>query len=220
MSSYWWLEPVEGATTENAAVILAKLHLVFTTSEIWQFDQRPHFIENILKTLAADYRILHKSTVAYSSCASDTVQSLMLTVLAALRPLMLKLKLAPQDWKEIIASIPTILTSTRSERLGSNRDGTLRSPLQIMMSIIPNRPVTRMIPSFNSTQKAVQLTVSLSYRTSGLGHWGSNRYTVTLYTVSQNLKNTTNNLCMRLDSYASVPTWKALSFPTTGQDTA
>ena len=90
------------------------------------------FINDTLTVLANDYRILHKPTVEYSPWANGTVESLMRTVLAALRSIMLELKLAPQDWKDIITSIQTIINSTGLERLGKNGDGTLRSPLKVM----------------------------------------------------------------------------------------
>ena len=158
LSSYCWLEPVDGAPSENAAVVLAKWNRIFTPPEIWVSDQGPHFINDPLSIIANDYRILHKPTVAYSPWANGTVESLMRTVRAALRSMMLELKLAPQDWKEIITSIPTILNSAGLDRLGSNDDGTLRSPLQVMTGIIPNRPITRIIPATGSIVNAINFS--------------------------------------------------------------
>lgn len=54
----------------------------------------------------------------------------------------------------------------------------------------------------------------ISYSIIGLDQWGSSRYTVLWYTVSPNLLELTNNICMRLDSYSTIPNWKAMRFPT------
>ena len=158
LSSYCWLEPVESATAENAAFHLSRWNRVFTSPEIWISDQGPHFINSILANLAEEYRILHKPTVAYSPWANGTVESLMRTVQAALRAILLELKLAPQDWREVISIIPSILNSAGVERLGKNDDGSLRSPLQVMTGIIPRRPIQHILESSskNTTAKVLQ----------------------------------------------------------------
>lgn len=161
LRSYCWLEPVDGATYENAAVILARWNRVFTFPVIWVFDQGPHFINDTLSALAGDYQILHKPTIAYSPWANGTVQSLMRTVLAALRAMILELRLASQDWKEITTAIPLIINSAGFER-GNGKDGPLRSPLQVMTGILLNRPITRIKPSSSSTSSAITLPESAS----------------------------------------------------------
>lgn len=152
------MQPVDGATSDNSATILARWNRFFTALETWVPDQGPHFINNTLTVLASDYHILHKPTVAYSPWANGTVESLMRIVLTALLSMMFELKMAPQDWKEIISAIPTIINYAGLERLGYNNDGTLRSPLQVMTGILPNRPIARII-SFTSETSNV-ITVS------------------------------------------------------------
>lgn len=158
LSSYCWLEPVDGATAENAAIILSRWNRIFTAPDIWVSDQGPHFMNNTMEILANEFHILHKPTMAYSPWANGTVESLMRTVLAALRSMMLDLKLAPQDWKEIITAILSIINSAGLERLGSNSDGTLRSPLQVMTAISPNRPITRIIPTNSSVISGITIS--------------------------------------------------------------
>lgn len=166
LSSYCWLEPVNGATAENAVTHLARWNRVFTSPEVWISDQGPHFINDTLSQLASDYHILHKPVVAYSPWANGTVESIMRTVQAALRAVMLELKLAPQDWKEVISSLPTILNSAGLDRLGKNDDGSLRSPLQVMTGIKPNRPMSRILPSnLKTIQSKMIHTVRQSQKT-------------------------------------------------------
>lgn len=147
LSSYCFLEPVDGATSENAAILLAKWNRIFTVPNISVSDQGPHFIESTLEVLSNEYQILHKPTVAYSPLENGAVETLMRTVLAALRYLLLEFKLVPQDLKEIISAIPTIINSAGLERLGWNEDRTFRSPLQAMTGIVPSRPITPIVPT-------------------------------------------------------------------------
>jgi len=143
LSSYCWIVPVDAADSENAARILSQWIRTFTAPEIWISDQGPHFINETLSALAQDFHILHQPTVAYAPWANGTAESLMRNILAALTALILELKLAPQDWKEIISAVQTILNSASLPRLGRNEDGSLRSPLQVMTGIRPNRPIAR-----------------------------------------------------------------------------
>lgn len=146
-SSYCWIEPVDSANAENAALILAKWNRVFTAPSIWVSDQGPQFINSAMDLLATDYHILHKPVVAYSTWANGTVEALMRTILAAFRAMLLELKLAPQNWKDIVHAIPVVLNGARLERLGRNEDGRLRSPLQVMTGILPNRSIARIVPN-------------------------------------------------------------------------
>lgn len=100
-----------------------------------------------METLATDFHILHKPTVPYSPWENGAIESITRTVLAAFRPLMLELKLAPHDWKEIITAIPSIINTGDFKRLGSNEDVTLHSPLQVMTGISSNCSITRIIPA-------------------------------------------------------------------------
>lgn len=115
MSSYCWLEPVDGATSENDAVKLAMWTRVFTLTEIWVFDRGPHFKNNFSSALEKYFHIVHKPSVAYSPWANGTVESLMRSVFAALEAIMFELKLALQDQKEINTAIITIINSTEPE---------------------------------------------------------------------------------------------------------
>lgn len=41
LSSYCWLEPVDGVTSENSALILTQWNRIFTATKIWVSDQGP-----------------------------------------------------------------------------------------------------------------------------------------------------------------------------------
>lgn len=70
----------------------------------------------------------------------------MRTVLAALRAMILELRHAPQDWKQIITATYTIINCARLEDLGTSKDAALQSPLQVMIGLLPSQPVSRIIP--------------------------------------------------------------------------
>lgn len=65
LSFYCWLESVDSATSENAAVILSRWNRVITSPDIWISDKSSHFINKTSPASAEDYRILHQPTVAY-----------------------------------------------------------------------------------------------------------------------------------------------------------
>lgn len=108
--------------------------------------------------MANDYHILHRLTTAYSFWANDTVESLMRTLLAALRSMMLELNLSPQDWKEIITDIPTVINSAGLEQLSLEEDGGFRSALQVMTGLVPNRPITCIISSHSKTISGISVS--------------------------------------------------------------
>lgn len=56
-----------------------------------------------------EYNIQRKPAVAYSTWVSGTVELLNREILAALRAVMGELKLATEDWPEIIDIVPSIL---------------------------------------------------------------------------------------------------------------
>lgn len=91
------------------------LHQIF-----WICPQETRFIHIMLEVLANGYHNLHKLTVVYSPWANGSVGYQMCTVHAVLRSTKLEIKLASQDWKEIIIAITTIINSTGLERLGSS----------------------------------------------------------------------------------------------------
>lgn len=138
-SGYAWVTPTSNATAEHAAETLARWQRTFTAPCFWVSDQGPHFINEVLSTMANTFNIQHKPTVAYSPWVNGTVERLNRDILAALRSLLAELKLGPQDWPAVINILPTILNEASEERLGKNSDGTTRSPLQVMTGIRPRR---------------------------------------------------------------------------------
>lgn len=60
---------------------------------------------------------LQVTTVVHFSWANSTAKLLRRALVAALRSSILELKLAAQDWKEVIMAIRTVLNSARLDRL-------------------------------------------------------------------------------------------------------
>lgn len=89
--------------------------------------------------------------------ANDTAESLLQTILAAVRAVTLEMKLSLQDWKEIASCIMFMINSAALERLGKNDDGSLRTPLQVMNGICRGRPIARIIPQGGSKADAICL---------------------------------------------------------------
>jgi len=145
LSGYCWLEPTISANSEHTAEVLARWNRVFTTPNIWISDQGSHFKNEVLHHLAKDHRIRHNFSVAYSPWANGTVESLMRSILSATRAMIAELKLAPQDWMEVIPTVASALNAASLDRLGRRPDGIARSPLEVMTGISPNNPVLHVI---------------------------------------------------------------------------
>jgi len=70
ISGYCWLAPTSNANGEFAAATLARWNRTFSAPSFWVSDQGPHFINEVLETMAKSHNIVHKPTVAYSPWAN------------------------------------------------------------------------------------------------------------------------------------------------------
>lgn len=146
LSGYVWLDPSPSADSEHTASVLARWTRVFTAPEVWVSDQGSHFKNEVLQHLAKIYGIRHNLTVAYSPWVNGTVESVMRSVLSAIRAMLAELKLAPQDWPSVLPAIASTLNESSLDRLGRRPDGAARSPLEVMTGISPKRPIVRILP--------------------------------------------------------------------------
>lgn len=146
LSGYVWLDPSPNADSEHAASVLARWTRTFTAPDVWVSDQGSHFKNQVLEHLAKTHRIRHNLTVAYSPWVNGTVESVMRSVLSAMRAMLTELKLGPQDWAAVLPAVATALNESGLERLGRGQGGTARSPLEVMTGIFPKRQVLRVLP--------------------------------------------------------------------------
>lgn len=70
----------------------------------------------------------------------------MKTIQAAFRYLQPELNTGPQDWPSTTGMIQIVLNEVLLKRLGRRENGTLRSPLQAMTGLKPNRRTLQMEP--------------------------------------------------------------------------
>lgn len=155
-SGYASLSATASASALHAAGVLARWQRTFTAPLYWVSDQGAHFVNALLQSMARDFNIQHKPTVAYSPWVNGTVERLNRDILAAMRSILAELKMAPQDWTLVIDQIPSILNEAPEERLGRNPDGSTRSPLQVMTGIRPRRALLQVMPGRMSSGDARQ----------------------------------------------------------------
>lgn len=136
LNGYFWLEPTESVDSEHAASVIARWTRTFTAPDIWVSDQGPHFKPKALKHLAKTHLIRHNLTVAYTPCVNGTVESVMRSVVSAMRSMIAELKLGPQDWLSVLPAVASALNETSLDRLGRRPDGITRSPLEVMTVIL------------------------------------------------------------------------------------
>jgi len=139
LSGYVWLRKAAAPDSGTTSTEIASWIRTFGAMNVWVSDQGSHFKNNVMETLALQHRIRHRFTVAYSPWANGTVENVNKHVLAACRALATELRLAPQDWPDVIGLIQTVLNEAPLPRLGKREDGTLRCPLEVMTGICPRR---------------------------------------------------------------------------------
>lgn len=76
-------------------------------------------------------------------------------ILRAAQALLSEFKLAPMDWPKVVSLIQTTLIEAPLKFLGKNVEGSYRSPLQVMIELIPARYPLRLIPRRDRDQKLI-----------------------------------------------------------------
>lgn len=109
----------------------------------WVSDQGSHFINELMESLAKDYNVVHKPTIAYSPWLNGTVERLNRDILSALLAIIAELDHVPQDWPSVLDSVASALNEAPLPRLGTNVDGTTRTPLEVITGIRPRRSLLR-----------------------------------------------------------------------------
>ena len=118
LSSYTWLFPAEGATSEAAAEALTTWIASFGATEWLVSDQGSHFKNKLVRELAEELHSRHHFTTAYSPWANGSVERVCRELLRACRALCSEWKLAPKDWSAVIESVQSILNHAHLKRLG------------------------------------------------------------------------------------------------------
>jgi len=167
-SGYTWLLPFSNCDAISTAEGISKWINTFTVMDWWCSDQGSHFKNSTINELSRIHGIKHHFTTAYAPWANGTVERVMREIKRACTALLGEFKLAPQDWPEIIYMVQTILNSAPLERLGKNKDGSYRSPLQVMTGIRPSRKILENEPlregletkSITTTRAAQLISIS------------------------------------------------------------
>ena len=163
LSGYVWLVPAQWADSETTAKEISRWIRTFTSMRVWISDQGSHFKNELMSILAKEYSVHHHFVTAYTPWANGTVERCMREVRRSCEALLAELKLAPQDWPDVISAIQVILNSSPSSRLGRRQDGTFRTPLEVMTGIRPVRQPLKVEKGKTgenmslTTEKALQL---------------------------------------------------------------
>ena len=145
LSSYIWLWPAASAEADEVSKAISRWIDVFTAMDVWVSDQGSHFKNTVIKLLAGQYRINHHFVTAYSPWSNGSIERCCREVLRAATAILSELRLAPQDWPSIVNIIQKVLNESPLRRLGKNKDGNFRTPLEVMTGLKPCR--TNLAPS-------------------------------------------------------------------------
>ena len=147
LSSFVWTCACKAANGEFAAEMLAKWVANFGTMAWIVSDQGSHFHNAVHADLIEKFKTKKHFTVAYSPWANGTVERVNREVLRATKSLLSEWKLAPQDWPADIDCVQSVLNQSPLPRLGLQRPGVYRSPLQTFTGIPPSRPLLCALPT-------------------------------------------------------------------------
>lgn len=89
-------------------------------------------LNETIRQMADEYKILHKPIPAHTPWANGTVERLNRDWIAAMRAKPAEAKLALQDWPYVLSTVQTVLNEAPLERIGRNADGSMRSPLRFL----------------------------------------------------------------------------------------
>ena len=146
-SSFVWTCACKAANGEFAAEMLAKRVGNFGTMAWIVSNQGSHFHNEVHTDLVEKFKTKKHFTVAYSAWANRTVERVNREVLRATKALLSEWKLAPQDWPAVIDCFQSVLNQSPLPRLGIQRPGVYRSPLQTFTVIPPSRPLFCVLPT-------------------------------------------------------------------------
>lgn len=129
---YAWLTAASNAGATHAVEISSRWKRTLTAPMCSVSDKGTHFMNDLLASMSNNSNIQHKPTAAYSPWVHETVERLNCDILAGLRAILIKLKLAPQNWNFTINNLLSIFNESPAPRLIKCLDGTTWSPLQIV----------------------------------------------------------------------------------------
>ncbi len=75
----------------------------------WESDQAAYFKNEVVASLANDYKMQHNFTAAYFAWVNGNVESCMRHILAVCRALLSEWKLGPQDWPIDLGCVMSVL---------------------------------------------------------------------------------------------------------------
>ena len=101
LSSYVWLWPSTGPTSETAAEALSTWVATFGAFKWLVTDQGTHFTSNLIKEMIAESQAQHHLTTPYCPWANGTVERVCQEVLRTTTALLHELHLAPTDLQAI-----------------------------------------------------------------------------------------------------------------------
>lgn len=128
-------------------------------------DQGSHFKNAVLARLTCVHHVKHRLTASYSSWHRSTVDSLMCSILEALRAIQAELMLALSDWTKVIPAVGIALNFTSLDRLGALDGGIARAPLEVMTGFRPTLPILQVVPFKNFVWKAKTISFARTAQT-------------------------------------------------------
>lgn len=146
LSSYTWLHPCASADSEAATNAIAKWISCFGCMGWLVTDQGPHFTASLMTSLTDEMRIRHHFTTAYCSCANGTIERLCKEILRSAHALLSEWKLPAIKWPSIIEAIQKIINHAPLQRLGRNKAGHMRCPMEVFTGLTPSPLSLRPMP--------------------------------------------------------------------------
>eukprot|EP00171_Calliarthron_tuberculosum_P004595 IDg4595t1 len=149
LSSYVWLWPTAGPTSESAAEAFATWIAAFESFKWLVTDQGTHFASSLVRELVSEICAQHHFTTAYCPWANGTVERVCQEVLRTTTALLMEIKLAPMDWLSVLDCVQSVLNQSPLRRLGPRTGGppgVHRSPLEVFTGMQPTRPLLRALP--------------------------------------------------------------------------
>lgn len=146
LSSYTWLHPCANADSEAATNAIAKWISCFGCMPWLVTDQGSHFTASLMTNLTREMHIRHHFTTAYCPWANGTIERLCKEVLRVVRALLSEWKMPVTQWPSLVGAVQKVINHSPIKRLGRNRAGNMRCPMEVFTGLTPSPLLVRPMP--------------------------------------------------------------------------
>lgn len=148
MSGYAGLSAASNASARHGAEISSCWKRTLTIPTYKVPAHCALFMNDLLASMAENFSIQHKPSVAYLRWDHEMVDLLNVDIRTTSRSMLTESKLAPRDCTSLIDILPSILNESSARQLGKFPDSSTRASMQVMTCLRPRHSMLQFVPGW------------------------------------------------------------------------